>query len=136
MAGRAADHAMGAAAERAHRDPALQNVILARRFRLNGIDKTLSEVAANAPVFRVDEWTELISTVAEYGVLRFTYRLDPVPDELFPANERELIDANCVEPVSVIILRAGAVIEHVYQDSEMAPLGKVRVTLRDCSEPA
>ncbi len=129
------DRTIERAAIQASEDPELVALSIDAMLRSNGLVHTLAQMASEVPPGPIDEVTSLISVEGDGQVIRYTYRLSS-DVKSFPSEfHNNLIEGNCSENGLVPILRAGAVIEHLYMNKKGHIIGTYSISQDLCDSP-
>lgn len=105
------------------------------RFLLNnlGLEETLGFYVRSVPVpSKVDELTTLTSMKAHENNLESAHLVEGLWVQIVGISESDLARRICSAPFSLALLKAGAVLRHVYNDQNGRELAKVVVTTKDC----
>ena len=121
--------------ERAETDAELLSISTEAMLRAQGLETTLSQVAAEVPSHKVDETTTLLRVEARATTLRYVYQVDTDAQNLPASVRRGLTKHNCTYEALAPVIQAGATIVHFYGRSDGTELGTVTITQAVCDNP-
>ena len=130
---KASDDALDNMIERAGTDAELQSISTEAMLRVQSLETTLSQMAADVPSQQIDDTTTLLRVEARATTLRYVYQVDTDAQNLPASVRRELTKSNCEALAPTI--QAGATIEHFYSRPDGTELGTVAITKAICDSP-
>lgn len=130
--GKDVEREIAAIANHAQSDPVAQQAGIEMMLQVQGLEATLSQMAAGVPSQKVDETTTLLRVEGTGTTLRYVYEVS-MDLSAIPASMRMgLIKNNCTYEVIRPVIEAGATVEHVYQRKDGTEIGTVTVTRQVC----
>lgn len=132
---KASDVVLNNMIKRAGADAELQSISTEALLRAQGLETTLSQMAAEVPSQKVDKTTTLLRVEARATTLRYVYQVDTDAQNLPASTRRGLTEHNCnYEAIAPVIL-AGATIVHFFGRPDGTELGTVTITQNICDNP-
>jgi hypothetical protein len=132
---KASDDVLDNMIERAGADAELQSISTEAILRAQGLETTLSQMAAEVPSQQVDDTTTLLRVEARATTLRYVYRVDTNAQNLPTSVRRGLTEHNCTYEALAPVIQAGATIEHFYGRPDGTELGTVTINQAICDNP-
>ena len=132
---KASDDVLDNMIERAGADAELQSISTEAMLRAQGLETTLSQMAAEVPSQKVDETTTLLRVEARATTLRYVYQVDTDAQNLPVSVRRGLTKHNCTYEALALVIQAGATIVHFYGRPDGTELGTVTITQTICDNP-
>lgn len=132
---KASDDVLDNMIERAGADAELQSISTEAMLRAQGLETTLSQMAAEVPSQKVDETTTLLRVEARATTLRYVYQVDTDAQNLPASVRRGLTKHNCTYEALAPVIQAGATIVHFYGRPDGTELGTVTITQTICDNP-
>lgn len=118
--------------ENSAKDPAIQSQSVDMMLQTQGLEATLRQIATEVPRQRVDETTTLLRVESDRTTIRYIYEVS-VDVDILPASVRTgLVQQNCGYDFLRKLMGAGAIIEHVYRQSDDRSIGIVTVSRTIC----
>lgn len=121
--------------ERAGADAELLSISTEAMLRAQGLEATLSQMAAEVPSQKVDETTTLLRVEARATTLRYVFQVDTDAQNLPASVRRGLTKHNCTYEALAPVIQAGATIVYFYGRPDGTELGTVTITQTICDNP-